>query len=198
MATGDNILTGINKSYNCGIVKPGPLILASYSDKTGEIKWTTRENDISEGNNSEAIKEEDGNESDDELVNLEQNLKDDSNMLPYLMESNDKNIQVAMEGTALQQLIYKRNDEVDLQKYKADDVVRKVLEFGKVYARMSPKQKSLLVEELQKETGEMVGMCGDGANDCAALKSADVGLSLSEAEASIVAPFTSKIQDISA
>lgn len=39
-------------------------------------------------------------------------------------------------------------------------------------------------------------MCGDGANDCAALKAAHAGISLSQAEASIAAPFTSNVPDI--
>jgi len=49
----------------------------------------------------------------------------------------------------------------------------------------------LLVKQIMEVCGVYVGMCGDGANDCAALKAASVGISLSEAEASIAAPFTS-------
>jgi cation-transporting ATPase 13A3/4/5 len=67
---------------------------------------------------------------------------------------------------------------------------------GKIYERMSPDEKHELVEKLQS-IDYCCGFCGDGANDCGALKAADVGISLSEAEASVAAPFTSRVFDIS-
>uniref|UniRef100_A0A673B9N7 ATPase cation transporting 13A2 n=1 Tax=Sphaeramia orbicularis TaxID=375764 RepID=A0A673B9N7_9TELE len=72
----------------------------------------------------------------------------------------------------------------------------KVLMRTTVFARMAPEQKTQLVKELQK-LNYRVGMCGDGANDCGALRAADVGVSLSEAEASVASPFTSKTENIS-
>ena len=69
----------------------------------------------------------------------------------------------------------------------------KILVKAQVYARMSPEGKAILVDLLQVTMKTFVGMCGDGANDCIALKQADSGISLSEAEASIAAPFTSKV-----
>ncbi|KAI1891544.1 hypothetical protein AGOR_G00144890 [Albula goreensis] len=76
------------------------------------------------------------------------------------------------------------------------DLVQKLVLHGTVFARMAPDQKTQLVEALQS-VDYFVGMCGDGANDCGALKRAHSGISLSELEASVASPFTSRTPNIS-
>jgi magnesium-transporting ATPase (P-type) len=62
--------------------------------------------------------------------------------------------------------------------------------YVKVFGRCSPSDKVSVVSSFVK-SGRTVLMCGDGQNDCGALRTANVGLALSTTEASIVAPFSS-------
>ena len=75
-------------------------------------------------------------------------------------------------------------------------LVSYILIKGTIFARMSPDLKATLVEEYEN-LDFVCCFCGDGANDCSALKRASVGISLSELEASVASPFTSKVSDIS-
>jgi len=76
------------------------------------------------------------------------------------------------------------------------ELLQRLVVRGSIFARMNPDQKQQLIQELQG-LGYFVGMCGDGANDCGALKAAHAGISLSEAEASVASPFTSREPNIS-
>ncbi|GFQ89258.1 probable cation-transporting ATPase 13A4, partial [Trichonephila clavata] len=75
------------------------------------------------------------------------------------------------------------------------ELLKKVVLKGAIFARMLPEHKLYLIESFQN-LGYHVGMCGDGANDCGALKTAHTGVSLSMAEASVAAPFTSTQQNV--
>ncbi len=64
----------------------------------------------------------------------------------------------------------------DLQKM-SDDEVREILPSLRVIARALPTDKSRLVR-IAQQCGKVVGMTGDGVNDLAALKRADVGFAM--------------------
>jgi len=92
-------------------------------------------------------------------------------------------------------------DLLQIHKMYTDGVIaltmlQSILSSTSIFARMTPEAKELLINLLK--TSSCVSMCGDGSNDCLALKASDVGLSLSEAESSISAPFTSSHPSIAA
>jgi cation-transporting ATPase 13A2 len=171
MATGDAALTGISVGRECGMIDLNSNIY--FGDLIHEkIQWSLY-NHTSKGSINDEVSEMD-------------NFTTES----FLGLSVEDNYTVAMSGVAFGKLVeLVENKELD------KTVLDLILYKGKVYARMSPDHKSILIEQLQKRE-LLVAMCGDGANDCGALKTAHVGISLSTAEASIAAPFTSKVNSI--
>ena len=62
----------------------------------------------------------------------------------------------------------------------SDEQLAKVAEYTDVFAKLSPDQKARIVTIL-RENGHTVGFMGDGINDAAAMKSADIGISVDTA-----------------
>ncbi|DAZ98785.1 TPA: hypothetical protein N0F65_004001 [Lagenidium giganteum] len=75
--------------------------------------------------------------------------------------------------------------------------IHKLLFHIRIFSRMTPVSKVECVQ-LHMAAGAVTGMCGDGGNDCGALRAAHVGVALSESEASVVSPFTSKTKSLTA
>ncbi|XP_074655919.1 polyamine-transporting ATPase 13A3-like [Tubulanus polymorphus] len=162
MVTGDNILTALSVARDCHIVEPGDKVILV--------------------NAKPAVQ---GQPADVEWVYAEDNITVEelkgthkkSSLVQY--ESKHDHYHFALTGKSW-----------DVIKDNFADMLPKLVVRGTIFARMSPDQKAQLIESLQ-ELGYYVGMCGDGANDCGALKTAHAGISLSEAEASVASPFTS-------
>ncbi|KAL3664992.1 hypothetical protein V7S43_010167 [Phytophthora oleae] len=108
---------------------------------------------------------------------------------------------IALTGAAIEQLLAMSTTEEAETPTESPSAppVKSLSEFAeelvgrtKVFARVRPHQKTWIVETLMTRHGACVAMCGDGANDCGALKAAHVGLALSKDDAALVAPFTSR------
>ncbi|KAF8929411.1 hypothetical protein BGZ58_008955 [Dissophora ornata] len=179
MCTGDNVLTAISVSRECGLINKArevytPRFVSGDSmTETSEIVWENTDN--------------------------QRMTLDPITLKPSMTWSDDSS-----NGPEFPRYSHLMNDYVlavtgDCFRWMVDyaptSTLNRMLVKGQIFARMSPDEKHELVEHLQG-IGYCVGFCGDGANDCGALKAADVGISLSEAEASVAAPFTSRSNDI--
>lgn len=177
MCTGDNILTAISVARECGLIHKTAHCFVPH---------------FIEGDSRTALSRLSWQSVDDPLFKLDENtLKplpadpETDASLPYAI-SDVQNYSLAISGDVFRWVI----------DFASEKVLHQMLVSGQVFARMSPDEKHELVEKLQG-LDYCCGFCGDGANDCGALKAADVGISLSEAEASVAAPFTSRVFDIS-
>ncbi|KAG0284884.1 hypothetical protein BGZ96_010787 [Linnemannia gamsii] len=179
MCTGDNVLTAISVSRECGLINKArevytPRFVSGDSvTETSEIVWEN---------------------IDDGRMTL-----DPVTLKPVMTWSGGSS-----HGPEFPRYSHMMNEYVLavtgdcfrwIVDYASTSTLNRMLVKGQIFARMSPDEKHELVEHLQS-IGYCVGFCGDGANDCGALKAADVGISLSEAEASVAAPFTSRSNDI--
>ncbi|KAM9445089.1 polyamine-transporting ATPase 13A2 isoform 1-T1 [Clarias gariepinus] len=167
MVTGDNILTALNVARACGMTSSHEQTIFVHASPPSATSTALLRFHLGEGAAA--------------VVSTQETM----DILDQGLYQNNFKYHMAINGKSFAALCDYFPEELP-----------KVLMKGTVYARMSPDQKTQLVKALQK-LNYRVGMCGDGANDCGALRAADVGVSLSEAEASVASPFTSKSNNIS-
>ncbi|KAF4083388.1 hypothetical protein AMELA_G00140630 [Ameiurus melas] len=170
MVTGDNILTAISVARDCGMILPQDrvIIADALPPRDGQVARINWR--YADNPNKHSIKPEDVE------IGVEDGPEELRSVEKYHFAMSGKSFAVITEHF--------------------QDLLQKLVLHGTVFARMSPDQKTQLVEALQS-VDYYVGMCGDGANDCGALKRAHGGISLSELEASVASPFTSRTPNIS-
>ncbi|KYO40009.1 putative cation-transporting ATPase 13A2 isoform A [Alligator mississippiensis] len=169
MVTGDNLQTAVTVAKNSEMIpKSSPVILIEANEPEGTTPASITWQLMEESKQATA-------ETNEVYVDIETRTPPDRDVHSHHFAMNGKSYQVIVKHFS--------------------SLLPKILVNGTVFARMSPNQKSSLVEEFQN-LNYYVGMCGDGANDCGALKAAHAGISLSEQEASVASPFTSQIPNI--
>ncbi|ETW31939.1 hypothetical protein PFFCH_00591 [Plasmodium falciparum FCH/4] len=65
----------------------------------------------------------------------------------------------------------------------------------RIFSRLTPNNKIEVIRDFIK-FDYISGMCGDGSNDCGALKISHAGLALSNLDTSVVSPFSSKNENL--
>ncbi|KAJ7537387.1 hypothetical protein O6H91_11G004100 [Diphasiastrum complanatum] len=111
-----------------------------------------------------------------------QRLSTEDLMLKKVSSLEEGSVELAITGRAFNVL-------------RDEGLLSKLFLFMRIYARFSPADK-VEVATMHRDKGLTVGMCGDGGNDCGALRAAHAGIALSAAEASVVSPFTARDKNV--
>ncbi|XP_054161335.1 probable cation-transporting ATPase 13A5 [Oppia nitens] len=174
MITGDNLLTSISVGRECGLIDECDSVVKVdvelYESPNLNQALRVFYSYIKLPGFSEKI-------------NLKTNGGLEETLLPNITQNG--RYHMAIEGKVF-----------DLIRQNDLKLLNQIVHKGTIFSRMTPNLKLQVIEILQKQ-GHQVGMCGDGANDCGALRTANAGISLSVAEASVASPFTYKQKDIS-
>lgn len=192
MVTGDNVWNGLHVAKKCGIVQNGEndqeeremMVIATMVDAKllGEKLGGKNEKKLvwqfewAEGSEAERIAQ--GNSAGIDPIDI----------MPIVAElkqsPSSHKYRFAMTNAAM---TYLAETDFQLLEFLFDKTL--------VFASMNPAGKVEVVTRWSN-LGAIVGMCGDGGNDCGALKAAHVGLALvsdhaeSCKEVSLVAPFS--------
>jgi len=169
MITGDHSLTAVTVAKECQLVDPGTRIFQSALVPDASVEGGFRL---------------EWQDTDDEHLKLDPlSLRLPPHVLQDWKGPTPLHYELALTGPAFKLLQEMEGSE------EPASLFHRVLLNTQIAARFSPDQKAAFISELQS-LGIYCSMTGDGANDCGALKTAHVGISLSESEASIAAPFT--------
>lgn len=186
MITGDNINTAISIAKNCRLIEMSLEEVCIYNF-TRDYKLVLTP--IEETADDESFDSESTEDIHGQTLN------------PSLMPSGERDKVGAIDSDNFSRIVNAFGlEEEDKQLDISNPILRELAKRCRIFARMDPDQKALIVKIMKlyhKEKEITVGFCGDGANDCIALKEADIGISLSQTEASLSAPFISAIEDIS-
>lgn len=150
MITGDNIMTALSVAKDCQMIRPNEDIYV--------VKCEHNENHqpkltIKLSRENGTIEDEDGEAMPHETVHLK---------MPT------ERFHFALDGHTWNAI------QTHFPRF-----LPKIVQRGTIFARFRPEQKSQIVVCLQ-QYDYIVAMCGDGANDCGALKAAHIGISLSQ------------------
>eukprot|EP01041_Mallomonas_annulata_P008208 gene8208-16880_t len=242
MITGDHVYTAVAVAKDCGLIlDKKKLFIIDLNTMTNDIQIQTIDGNIALCSDLMNIRTKPVDIESCNELNISLLAQYLTNKLNNNNDSNNDNeedteeIQLAITGQALQQLI-------DLWSSFVPILMRNC----QVFARMKPKDKKMIVESLMRVNAQIrsynntsgmdssigassvnssiepgallleqnhqnssfspspcnevqlpaykVMFCGDGANDMAALRASTVGVSLCDAETSVAAPVTSKLQ----